>query len=398
MKPRGQTALEIKVGVFVFLLLVLSGAVIFLLGKKSNLFEEMVPLRTSFLSASGLRVGAQVRLAGVEVGLVTGVRFPGDPRDQHVTVDLKVRSEVLPRITTDSKARIDSMGLLGDKIIDISVGVTGTPVAANAMLPGVSPPEYLQLLDTAHEVLRNVQGLTHRLNAVVTLYADPKMHGDIAASLHSLRKIIRAVEAGDGLVHSLVYDKRISQSVRALIERSAETVRGFGTAGRTLARAFAEIGRLVSSIRIEKGSTAHALLFEKDKLMAPLAQVLAKAAGAADEVADLIRKVRSSKGILYTLLEGKGGAEIVGNLVAASQTIRKLVDKVNAGQGSLGAIIADPTLYEDLKTILGNLRRNRVLRSLIRFAIQRRENHGTKPPRPAPNGAAPKGAPRAGGP
>src|SRR5262245_43116609 len=133
MKARGQAALEVKVGVFVFLLLVLSATVIFLLGKKSNLFEEMARLKTSFRSASGLRVGAQVRLAGVEVGLVSGVHFPEDPRDQNVTVELKVRKEVLARITTDSKARIDSMGLLGDKIIDISIGTTGTPVEPGAM-------------------------------------------------------------------------------------------------------------------------------------------------------------------------------------------------------------------------------------------------------------------------
>src|SRR5437762_8310395 len=99
MAPRGQAALEVKVGVFVFLLLVLAATAIFLLGRKSNLFEEQVDLGTSFLSASGLRVGAQVRLAGVQIGQVSGIRFSDNPRDKYVLVDLKVRKDVLPRIT-----------------------------------------------------------------------------------------------------------------------------------------------------------------------------------------------------------------------------------------------------------------------------------------------------------
>jgi phospholipid/cholesterol/gamma-HCH transport system substrate-binding protein len=389
MKARGQTALEVKVGVFVFLLLVLSGAVIFLLGKKSNLFEEMVPLRTSFLSASGLRVGAQVRLAGVEVGLVVGVKFPDDPRDQHVMVHMKVREEVLSRITTDSKARIDSMGLLGDKIIDISIGVTGTPVGRDALLPGVAPPEYLTLLDTAYGVLRNVQGLTQRLNNVVTLYGDPKMHADIAASVGSIRRIIQAVESGQGLIHSLVYDRRIERSIQAVLEKTGDTVQSFGRAGRTLARAFTEIGTLVRNLRTAKGTTAQALLFERDQVVGRVAALLDKAARATDEIAGLVQRVRGSQGLLKTLLDGPGGQEIVQNLTAATATLRQVLKNIESGQGTLGALIADPTLYEDLKTIVGNLRRNRVLRSLIRFAIQRREST------PAPT--APRVQPRPNG-
>jgi phospholipid/cholesterol/gamma-HCH transport system substrate-binding protein len=376
MKLKGQAALEVKVGVFVFLLLVLAAVVIFLLGKRSLLFEDQVELRTSFPSASGLRVGAQVRLAGVQVGQVSAIEFGEDPRDQRIYVTLRIRKDALQRVTTDSKARIDSMGLLGDKIIDVSVGVTGTPVEPGALLEGVAPPEYLALLDTAHDALRDIRSITRRLNKVITLYGDPKMHTDITRTIQSVRNIVQEIESGKGLVHALLYDRRIDQAVRGLLNRTGGAVDRFADAGRAFASAFGEVGKLLRRIQTTEGTTVHALLFGKDQAT----RIFQAAARAAEEFGDAVRdakeivaRIKDSKGLFSTLIEEKGGAEIVRNLAAASRTLRQIVEQIQAGRGSVGALIADPTLYEDLKSLLGSLNRNRVLRALIRFAIQRRE-------------------------
>ena len=61
------------------------------------------------------------------------------------------------------------------------------------------------------------------------------------------------------------------------------------------------------------------------------------------------------------------------NLASASADIKKITSKIAAGEGSLGGIINDPTLYDDLRTILGNVKRNRVLRSLVRLSISNEE-------------------------
>jgi phospholipid/cholesterol/gamma-HCH transport system substrate-binding protein len=376
MKLRGQAALEIKVGVFVFLLLVLSGVAIFLLGRKSNLFEEQVDLKTSFLSASGLRVGAQVRLAGVLVGQVTAIRFPEDPRDRNVLVDMKVRSEVLPRITSHSKARIDSMGLLGDKVIDISVGVTGTPVEPGAMLVGVAPPEYLSLLDTAHDVLGQIQTVARRVAEVIQLYGDPKIHKDLTETVRGVRNIVKGVETGKGLASAIVFDRDLKERVRRVLSGGREALDRFSEAGRSFASAFGELGTILKRLRTTQGTTAHALLFGKDKV----GPILAAAGRAADGLArilaqaeGLVVRAKEGKGLLHTLLSSQEGAEILANLKAASETLRKIVAGVADGQGTLGALLADPTVYEDIKTIVSNLNRNRVLRSLIRYSIQREE-------------------------
>ena len=43
------------------------------------------------------------------------------------------------------------------------------------------------------------------------------------------------------------------------------------------------------------------------------------------------------------------------------------------GEGTLGGLISDPTVYEDLRQVLGNVKRNRVLRALVRFSVNNRE-------------------------
>jgi phospholipid/cholesterol/gamma-HCH transport system substrate-binding protein len=392
---RGEAALEVKVGVFVFLLIAMSVTVIFLLGRTSNLFEEQVVLRTAFRSASGLRVGAQVRLAGVHVGQVASIHFGTNPRDPRVTVELKVQKAVLPRITQQSRARIDSMGLLGDKIIDISVGEAGKPVEPGAELPGVAPPEYLALLDTAHESLANVKDITAKLREVVGRYMSPKIHDDVVGIFAATRRLLEQVASGRGLVHALLFDKALAQEVRSVASKLGRTLdnaniaidRFLGQAGLAVAQAFGEVGKILKDVRRRKGTTLHTLLYGKDHVT----PIFVEAKRAAETLTRLLADVKESQGLARALLFDPKGREVLENLVAASRSVkdvatrlREVGDKVAKGEGSLGALLHDPSLYEDLKRMVSNLRRNRVLRALIRFAIERQEEPA--PERP-PSGA-----------
>lgn len=391
---KGQAALEVKVGVFVFLLMALSVTVIFLLGRTSNLFAEQVNLRTAFKSASGLRVGAQVRLAGVQVGQVGSIHFGENPRDPSITVELKIGAEVLSRITTQSKARIDSMGLLGDKIIDISVGEKGEPVEANAMLPGLAPPEYLALLDTAKETLDDVRDTAKVARQVVGRYSDPKLHDDVAGILSGVRRVIDRVGESRGLLHAILFDKKLVGDVKRVLTTTRVNLDRFGQAGLALTRAFGEVGNMLKRMRNTKGSTLNALLYGKDQLtplFGDLRGILAEAKRAAGGLGEMLAQVRDGKGLLQMLISEPRGREVMENLILASRSVKDLAkslkevgDGVKEGKGTVGALLQDPSLYEDLKATVGNLRRNRVLRALIRFGLQRRsEPSPAEAPTPA---------------
>ncbi len=72
-----------------------------------------------------------------------------------------------------------------------------------------------------------------------------------------------------------------------------------------------------------------------------------------------------------------------------SVDMKQIVADVRSGKGTLGALLVDPSVYEDLKLVLGNVERNKALRALVRYSIRRDEASGTvrdtaRPPSPAP--------------
>src|SRR5579863_8024836 len=119
---QASVAQRIRTGLFVLITLsVLIGAVA-VLGKSTNLFSRKAILHSSFENVGGLLAGSEVRLAGMTVGFVRSIHFSKDPANRRVSVDFSVRAHDLDRIRQDSVAKITSKGLLGDAIVDISVG------------------------------------------------------------------------------------------------------------------------------------------------------------------------------------------------------------------------------------------------------------------------------------
>jgi len=93
-------------------------------GGASGFAWQRYSLKTTFENVQGLKSGAIVRVAGVEVGKVTDVDLKGSG----VEVDLSIKKDNQSRITTDSRASIGSMSLLGEPLIDVSPASTGTAV------------------------------------------------------------------------------------------------------------------------------------------------------------------------------------------------------------------------------------------------------------------------------
>ena len=76
----------------------------------------------------------------------------------------------------------------------------------------------------------------------------------------------------------------------------------------------------------------------------------------------------------------------MGNVNAMSDDLREIVANVKAGRGTIGALLVDPTVYEDIKSLVGNVERNQVLRALVRYSIKQTEEkpHATVTDNPQP--------------
>jgi phospholipid/cholesterol/gamma-HCH transport system substrate-binding protein len=113
-----KTSLELGVGIFVLIGILCVGYLTIRLGKMELIGDRHYYLNARFLSVAGLKKGAKVVIAGVEVGQVDGISL--DPEEQVAIVRLKIREDVV--LTDDVIASVKTSGLIGDKYIKLSPG------------------------------------------------------------------------------------------------------------------------------------------------------------------------------------------------------------------------------------------------------------------------------------
>src|SRR4030095_2446440 len=101
---------------------------ILMVGKRAHLFTARLPYRTEFKSAAGLVVGNPVRLNGVTVGNVIEVNLSPDPAKQDVNVVFEIDRKIQKRIRTGTTDAVKTIGLLGDKYIELSGGKPEEPI------------------------------------------------------------------------------------------------------------------------------------------------------------------------------------------------------------------------------------------------------------------------------
>jgi phospholipid/cholesterol/gamma-HCH transport system substrate-binding protein len=113
-----QSSVELGVGVFVLLGIICVGYLTIRLGEIEVLGDKTYMLNARFKSVTGLRAGAQVEIAGVQVGQVDSIAL--DPKDMMAMVRLKVKEAIV--LSDDVIASVKTAGLLGDKYILLSPG------------------------------------------------------------------------------------------------------------------------------------------------------------------------------------------------------------------------------------------------------------------------------------
>ena len=141
MADERRYALQLRIGTFILVSLVVFFAIVYLLGARARYFESKYEIAAEFTEVAGLIEGATVRLAGVQIGRVTSVVLATKPGGK-VRVSMTVARRFQERIRENSEARIATQGLLGDKIVDITPGSSDAPpVRPGATIASQDPQE-----------------------------------------------------------------------------------------------------------------------------------------------------------------------------------------------------------------------------------------------------------------
>jgi len=365
--PDGRRlVLQMRIGAFILIGLVVFLAIIYLLGAQARYFERKYALRAEFTEVGGLIEGATVRLAGVQIGRVTKVELPPEPGGK-VQVTLTLARRFADRVRRNSEARIVTQGLLGDKLVEITIGsADAPPLKPGDTIATRNPFEMQEMFSAGAETLGQVNQLA------VTL----------RKTMDRVDRMTDEVEKGKGWLHVLIYEEPESlRRLNALLTSTQQLLaqaqndesavgvllsRDSGKSVRSLLAAMDAFGRAAQKPDAGEGLLPTLLYDPQYKDVARDLQVVTH------NFRDVSEKLAHGQGLLGGLLKDDGDAtfgQAAADFRVAMANLRVVTDRLKTGEGTMGALLADPTVYENLVQFLEGARRSFLLRSLIRSTI-----------------------------
>ena len=380
MTEKRENAVKFRVGLFVLLALLTFLGAVYALGARARLFEARYTIHADFTEVGGLVEGATVRLAGVQIGRVSAVNLPPQPGGK-VRVDLTIARRFSDRIRKNSVARIETQGLLGDRIVEITVGDASAPaVAPGEVLASRDPADFGRIVAAGAETAKNVAALADALRETADQINKSKMIESAATTVNKLGRVVDQVELGRGWAHTLIYEEPIALKRLNELIASTQTVierveKGQGAAGvlvspestasaKRFVAAMDRLSAMVAEPEREQGLVPALLFDPKYKALLDDLRVVTH------NLRLISDRVAGGKGTLGSLVADSGDdgslSLTMQDLQVAVANLKSISEKINEGEGTVGLLIADPTIYERLVTILDGAQRSFLLRSMIK--------------------------------
>src|SRR5580704_15762118 len=316
---------QLKVGVVAFAAMVILAVLIFLLTGNKNIFERDETVRTYMADGAGMIESTPVRLNGILVGAVQGIRLSGskDPK-RAVEFKLTIQERYMREIPEDSTAAVTAGNLLGSKFIDITKGQSATPIKPGAELRSLQTQDIPELMAQSANLIQTLQDISKRADAMLAdidagkgnlgkLLRDDELYKRLNGIAAEGQQLVADVRNGKGTLSKLIYDDSLYQDVRAPIKRIDQMLddlqQGHGTAGKLL----------------------------KDP------QVYDEAQQTLAEMRKLTQELNAGKGTAGKLLKDEQLYKQFTELTAKLDTT---IDRINSGQGTVGQLMVNPQLYD----------------------------------------------------
>ena len=227
----GVSTREIKVGLFVFIAFVLLAVMIFSISDfYTSQAQYTYPLRVRFSFVNGIDTGAPVRVAGVQVGEVRTIGVYRDEATQKVQVELGVRLSKDAVIEEDAVASINTLGLLGEKYLEISPGTPGKrTLSSGEILIGKDSISTDKLMESTYQTVEELQKAVGSLNQVIgdpqaqqalkeTLVNSKEATAQLTLFLTQANEVMGKINRGEGTVGQLLTKDDLYKDLKALTE------------------------------------------------------------------------------------------------------------------------------------------------------------------------------------
>ena len=207
---------ETIVGLFVVAALTALLIMVLIIARQEGLWQKYLSYEAVFKNISGLRVGSEVRLAGVVVGSVTKTTVRTDGK---ILVNFEVLERYKDQMREDSVATIGMIGLLGDRSLDLTAGTPQKPILPPGGLVAATEPLDLQeLIARAAPSLDSIQKAFNNLAKITDDMTDPK--GDFKLAVANIRETFQKINEGQGTLGLLVSDPKLYQHTLETIKKA----------------------------------------------------------------------------------------------------------------------------------------------------------------------------------
>lgn len=340
---------QVKAGVLIVAALIIFAGGVMVMGDKTKFFIPKGSLSVIMTDVAGLKIGAPVWLAGVDVGLVRQIRFLQPEKSNEVEIRLEIERQSLKKIGADSRITIKTRGLMGEKYVDITPSQTLNETPLQTVY-GSNVARLDDVMVKAGAAFDRLNGVMDKVDkgegTLGRLTNDPKLFDNLVKLTAELKVFARSVNSGEGTLGKLNKSDEPYNRLIAILERADGTLKEIQSADGTF-------GRLVKDRQLY------------DKLVA----LADKSNQAADDVRQLNRKLTSTDGTIGKLLADrefydKGMSLLVRaeNSLASLETVTTRLEK---GDGTAGKLVSDKELYD---------RMNRTVDSLDALVKDIREN------------------------
>ncbi|HKC24736.1 MAG TPA: MlaD family protein [Thermoanaerobaculia bacterium] len=364
---RADARTRSRVGIIVFASLVIFAGIIMVIGGKTGFFLARTSYFARFPNSQGLVEGNQVRLAGVTVGSVRKIEVPGRPGED-LTLHFDIEKRYQHLVKTDSRVEIKTIGLLGDKYLEVSVGSPDKPdLEPDHEIMAYRGAELEKILAGSGDLVDNVVAITKSLKTVlgrtergegflgeITSPEQPgkELSRSLRQTIDSANALLVEMRQGRGLLSRLINDPKLADSISSELEGAT------GSLHRILAsfeRGTASgDGLLPALLNDPEGKKRFFALLDSLKTVS-------------DGLSAFSQDLAAGEGALPKLLKDPEFAkEFLGDLKRISSHLSNVAAKLDSKEGSVGRLISDPSVSDAINDVIVGIDRSKPLRWLIR--------------------------------
>jgi phospholipid/cholesterol/gamma-HCH transport system substrate-binding protein len=299
----------------------------------TGLFTKKIILRTYVDDAGGLRVGAPVRLEGVDIGNVTGIQVVSDPqrRLNPVQVTMKITTKYAESMSKACNITLTTAGVLGEVYMNMDCRqATGGPLQNGDVVSTKDEPQISDVVRASQSTLQNLNILLKRVDDIVSyvqsgkgsigkIIYDPSLFDRANATVGQLQSLATQLNSPKGTIGKLLNSDDLYNKLNASVDN---------------------VNKIIDEVNAGNGTVGKLL---KDPALYDNANKMIAGGN------QLVTDINAGKGTLGLLAKDEAMRQKIDSTITRLNDIAARLDK---GEGTAGKFLKDPTLYDNTNGLL----------------------------------------------